>query len=472
MTTAQDASAPRGASLRESAYVFACALALRLAVVAWAASRIPPTADGTFYQTVAERIAHGLGYTWQWPDGVVTYAAHYPVGYPALVGAGYALFGPSPVVAMGLQSLLGALTAWAVHRLLARYGRCAKFGALLVALHPGLVAYTPALMTEGVAAALVVLATFAASRARALTMTRSSARNVAIALLATGALTGLATLVRPQLVILAPVLGWVAARAPLRRRLMLAGIVTGLALVTCAPWTARNCVKMRRCALVSVNGGWNLLIGTHPHAHGGWVPLEVPPECREVFDEAGKDACFGAAARRAIAKNPIGWLSLVPGKLRATFDYCGAAGWYLHQANPAAFDHRAKVALGVVETAFERGLLVLALLATSRPREVRRRRFRSLERGTLALGVACALSPWGYLAHLVLALRLGHLSRRLRYPPLQTLAAALLGSTMLIHAVFFGGGRYQLPVLPFVAAMAALARPPTFIGWPRRRAAS
>src|SRR5256885_7855973 len=46
-----------------------------------------------FYHAVATRIARGAGYTWAWPDGVVTYAAHYPVGYPALLGAAYAVFG-------------------------------------------------------------------------------------------------------------------------------------------------------------------------------------------------------------------------------------------------------------------------------------------------------------------------------------------------------------------------------------------
>ena len=61
----------------------------------WAAGAIPPAADGEYYHRLATRIASGQGYTWLWPDGVVTYAAHYPVGYPALHRAAYALFGGS-----------------------------------------------------------------------------------------------------------------------------------------------------------------------------------------------------------------------------------------------------------------------------------------------------------------------------------------------------------------------------------------
>ena len=85
--------------------VAAVGLAVRLAVVAWAAGTIPAAADGTYYDTFAARLAEGHGYTWLWPDGAVTYAAHYPVGYPAMVALGYAVFGAKPVVAMVLNAL-------------------------------------------------------------------------------------------------------------------------------------------------------------------------------------------------------------------------------------------------------------------------------------------------------------------------------------------------------------------------------
>ena len=96
------------------------AFVARWFVVVWAAKRIPPTADGTYYHLLATRIAEGHGYTWLWPDGAVTYAAHYPVGYPALVALPYAIFGAKPIVAMAVNALLGIAAALAVHDMLVR----------------------------------------------------------------------------------------------------------------------------------------------------------------------------------------------------------------------------------------------------------------------------------------------------------------------------------------------------------------
>src|SRR6478736_3656850 len=152
MSGTPSSSAPRELPpLRDGLWAAAGGLLVRLLTVLWAWGRVPPGADGKFYHTVAERIANGHGYTWLWPDGVVTYAAHYPVGYPALVGAFYALFGARPEVAMLLNALVGSVATLATHRLCARWcdRRASLGGALFIALSPALVFYTPALMTEG-----------------------------------------------------------------------------------------------------------------------------------------------------------------------------------------------------------------------------------------------------------------------------------------------------------------------------------
>ncbi|HMJ12615.1 MAG TPA: hypothetical protein VK524_14420, partial [Polyangiaceae bacterium] len=143
-----------------SLVIFGIALGVRALVTLWAAARIPPVEDGHFYHVVATRIAQGLGYTWLWPDGAVTYAAHYPVGYPALIAAAYALFAAAPASAMGCNALLGSLAAVAAGRMVSSYvrGGAGTVAGLLVALHPALVAYTPALMTEGATASLLMIA--------------------------------------------------------------------------------------------------------------------------------------------------------------------------------------------------------------------------------------------------------------------------------------------------------------------------
>jgi hypothetical protein len=166
--------------------------------------------------------------------------------------------------------------------------------------------------------------------------------------------------------VVSAVLTWVWAGGG-ARRLAAAAIALVAALAVCAPWAARNCARMGRCALVSYNGGWNLLIGADEASTGTWAEIKVPPPCREVWDEAAKDACFGEAARRYIAQHPGAWLALAPKKLAATFDYSGAGAWYLHTASAAAFPERAKVALGAVETVFERLALLVALFVAAWP---------------------------------------------------------------------------------------------------------
>jgi len=455
---------------RDGWLIAAVGLVARLAVVGWAWGRFGPTADGFYYHRLATRIAEGHGYTWLWPDGVVTNAAHYPVGYSAALGAVYAVFGAHPELAMLLNALVGAAGCLAVHRLLMPYRVrwVAACGGLLVALHPGLVGYTPALMTGGVAAALVACAAWAVSASR-----RVRGRRQLLAWFGSGALLGLCVLIRPQCLLLAPLFAVAAVRpavvmgtdgraaAPpvLRAKLLAVATVCAGVVLICAPWTVRNCVRMGQCAPVSVNGGWNLLIGTDQSAGGSWAPLKVPPACRQVFDEAEKDRCFAGAARRRIVADPFGWLALVPAKLSSTFDYCGAAGWYLHEANRVAFDKRAKLVLGVAETIFERLVLLLALIVCLP--SARLRPHKLADRGRVALvclGVGASLSPYGWVAHLALlaALLWRRPGRSWRAPPLFACAAALLGCLMLVHAIFFGAGRYQLLLLPFTCALAAL----------------
>jgi hypothetical protein len=427
------------------------ALAVRLVVVAWGGSRFPPIDDGRFYQIVADRIAHGLGYTWAWPDGAVTYAAHYPVGYPGLLGAFYALFGSRPVVGMLVNALLGALSVYAVQRLLAVNGSrlAALLGALLLALHPALVLYTPALMTEGVAAAAITISAWLCLRA--------STRGVG-ALLVAGLALGACTLIRPQLVLAVPFLGLLATPAAggAKRRIGRAALVSVLAVTTCLPWTLRNCSRLEACVFVSANGGWNLLIGSAPEGEGHFIPLDtigVPSECREVFGEADKDRCFGRAAKRRIAEQPLVWLSLAPLKLMRTFEYAGAAGYYLHASNPAAFDYRAKLSLATIETVYQRVVLVLGVIGAARLLD---RRYRRAGRFFLALGAACALLPVSFVTYLTLVLAALLLGKRAFDVPALVAGAAVIGTTALTHAIFFGEGRYGLVVFPLAAAAAGL----------------
>jgi hypothetical protein len=434
------------------------ALGARLSVAAWAAPRFAPIDDAAFYLRIAERIASGLGYTWLWPDGSSTTSAFYPVGYPAMVAAVYTLTGPRPFVAMAVNAVLGTLGAVAAHCLALHAARAvpapssgaervAIAAGLLVALHPALVFYTAVPMTDGVVAALVTSAAAVAAWARG--RARPFLSGAAL-----GAVIGVAALVRPQSMLLAPLFGLLAAgdaRPWLKRAATLAVSATLAALLTCAPWTARNCLRMKRCALVSYNSGWNLLVSTGE--------FREPDACRDVFDEAEKDACFGREARAMILEHPGAWLALAPGKLGGTFDYGGAAPWYLHASNPEAFPLAAKVTLGVAETLLERVALLGALVWAARrlaPDEPRGRwRWRA---GVALVGAvfAVTLHAWiAYGAFVVAAMLRGR--SLVKGPVLGGAAAAVVLATMATHAAYFGLGRHSMVVFPLVTALLPMA---------------
>lgn len=481
------------------------AVVARGGVVAWAAREALPAADGLYYHRLAVRLAEGAGYTWLWPDGVVTHAAHYPVGYPFLLSLAYRVLGPFAAAGALLNLLLGVAGVVAVHELTRRFAgrRAGLVAGLLAALDPATVLYTPALMTEGVTASLLAIAAALVGVASAGPRragdeegpragdkeggghgeggagdkeggdqgegggTFGGARG-GVWWLAAGLVLGLSVLIRPQCLLIAPLLGFLAPLgaasggverresrgAPaslwlgeLRGRLARGALLTGVALLVCLPWTARNCVRMDRCALVSVNGGWNLLIGAGPEATGHWAPVDVPPACREVFAEAAKDVCFGQAAREIIRQEPGRWLGLVPAKLAATFDYCGAGPWYLHEAAPGLFPYERKVKAGALETVVRRLMLIAALLGLARGQG-------RVGWGLGGLGVLLALTRGGWLAYVVLTALAGlRWGRERRFFPAAALVAAL-GTTILVHAIFFGAGRYGLVVSPLIAVCA------------------
>jgi 4-amino-4-deoxy-L-arabinose transferase-like glycosyltransferase len=464
------------AARRETTWLAALALGLRLAWVAFAATRFPPADDGTFYHAVATRIAAGAGYTWAWPDGAVTYAAHYPVGYPALLGGAYALFGAAPAVAMVVNALFGSALVAAVHRAALRLTslRRARLGALALALHPTLILYTAALMTEAVAAALLALLVAFALRLGARASGEVGQASAWWRLLLGAAGAGL-VLLRPLLLPLLRGLGAVAvcvsvgaARgAAFWARLRGAGEVSLVAVALCLPWTLRNCEKMDGCVFVSANGGWNLLIGTLPEGRGSFAPIagpSVPRECREVFGEAAKDRCFGRAGGRRIAAAPGAWLGLVPQKWGQLFNHSAVASSYLHASNGALVADSTKLGIAAVETLYTRLLLLGACLGLLRHAR------RSGERSCALLAALFTLSPWGYLAELALLASLAAGTPSPGRRPLPLLAAAVLGLCFVTHAVFFGAARYALVWLPFLAWLLVLpgkgrvGAPPAHVG--------
>ncbi len=381
--------------------------------IAWLA-RVPAVAawDGLIYARTAARIARGMGFVDTW-NNLPPYrpTAFYPVGYPALLGAAYLIAGTAPWVA-GALNVLAATATTGLLALLARraWNRPgAWLAAGLYALSPGAVMYASTLMTETVSGALLVVTVWAASRHR----DHGAARARWGAPLAAGVLLGVGALVRPQALLLAPVVACLTPGAPSWRARARVLAVTGLACAAVVlPWTVRNCIQLDGCALVSVNGGSNLWIGTDPDAAGNYRTLRLGEGCDRVRGEVAKDRCYGRLAARRIAADPRAWIALAPAKVTALLDYEAAPAAYLSEApgHPLTADCAARATR--VLTAWHRAVLALALLA--------------------ALPLA----------------------GRPRWSPEALLAAGAVVASVAVHAVFFGGDRYHFVFAPLLALLA------------------
>jgi 4-amino-4-deoxy-L-arabinose transferase-like glycosyltransferase len=439
-----------------SAAIALVALLPRLFVaIAWARE---PVWDGHYYHFGAERIAAGFGYT---EDVLVAGEliakpwCHYPVGYSGFLAFFYSLFGSGLVVAPIANALVGTALAVLLHRV-ARYylsDTRSRVAAALAALHPGLVLYTVVVMTEQLAAALIVLALWVSLHWRAQWK----------GILLGGFVIGLATLVRPSCLLAAPLLLLTQA-GPWWARLQRGAVASALALVTVLPWTFRNCRVMDGCALVSTNGGWNLAIGALTET-GRFVGLRAADGCPVVTGQVQQDRCWGAVGRAAIQRDPARWLSLAPKKLAQTYNHQSFPIEYLREANPDAWPEARRTAGREFLTFFHRLLLCAAALGVI-GRVSRRSSWAeiasqaSIAALLIGLGIYGFLDDWHpmhWLAMLLPLVGLLPLPGRPWQGPVGSFALAWFLATSVTHAVFFGDDRYHVVVLPMWCLLAAAA---------------
>ncbi len=447
-------SAPSRGEAVFGALLFVIALVPRAVVaLAWASE---PVWDGHYYDFGARRIAAGLGYSDDRAvaGGVQWHAwCHYPVGYSGFLALFYRVLGASHAVAAVANALTGAALAVATWAL-ARYALSAwraRAAGLLVALHPGLILYAALVMTEPLAALLTLVAFWVGVRDR---------RPVR-GLIASALLLGVAALVRPQALLCAPFLAYLVAK-PWRKRALAAACACLIALLPVLPWTARNCRVMDGCALVSTNAGWNLAIGAFPRATGRFETLRSSDGCRDVTGQVQQDRCWLDYGLRQIADRPWHWLSLIPAKLGYTFDHESFAVEYLHEARPESWPSPTRERAREATTLAHRMLLAAAALGVVAFPLMRSMRGAVTQGALLAtaglLGVMALTSDspafWP-LAVFTAAVPWLPWPGRPRRPPALLLGVALLATTEITHAVFFGEDRYHVVVTPVLALLAA-----------------
>lgn len=433
--------------------------------------------DGHYYEYYARRIADGFGYTdARIVDGVdVGHAScHYPVGFSAVLGALYFLFGQKPGVIWALNALTGAAVVGCGVRLAQHAfgaGREAKARARLagvaLCLHPGLVIQSALVMSEGLATATTLASLVVAVELRARGRAWTGALAGAVCL-------GLSALVRPPALFLVPfLLPWDAPLAHLRgvlaaawpRRALGVVLLCAAAILPILPWTARNCRVMDGCALVSTNGGWNLAIGAFPRATGRFETLRSADGCREVTGQVQQDRCWLSYGLGHIASSPGHWLGLIPKKLHYTFDHESFPVEYLHEAKPAAWPDDVRAAGRELLTTVHRVLVLLAAAAivrvpsfSARPRARKLRENETVRAGVLTFFV-CTLAYLGFSADEPWVWPLALIAGIAPFVRRDGLAMKLCGALVLTVAataiVFFGEDRYHMVASPALCVLAA-----------------
>jgi 4-amino-4-deoxy-L-arabinose transferase-like glycosyltransferase len=397
----------RGSAVRWIIAIFLIAFAVRLGYVAVAER--PPISDEQYYDGLAQALAAGEGYA---AGGVPT--AYWPVGYPAFLAFFYAVFGHYYLPVLIFQALLGAATAAALVLLGREFGSpaAARAAGLIIALAPNQIAYAARLFPA-------VVTAFALVGIALLVLKTRGFRGAACAGVATGA----AALVAPVMLVSVPA----AIVADSFRRLSFfkvvgrGVVVAAVALAVVAPWTYRNWRVFGGFVPISTNGGVNLWIGNNPNATGAY----------------------------SYPTSRINPLFMTEGELAR--DRLGREfSWYFMKNNTEQF-----LLLAVPKFAYTYGADVSAF------------QYGDIARGVDSVASATRLPArlaQSYYALLWVGFVVGLIKTRRRFlrakGDTKLPVAALLvwpAALTLVYLVFFGGGRFHFPMLPFMAVAAAFA---------------
>jgi len=379
-----------------------------------------PQTDFAWYFQRATELSQNLGYRTE--HG---HTAYWPPGFSFALALLFKITGPSLIAAKifnaTLTLLCGILTCTITYRLIgSRTLSCAA--GLLVALSPGMIAYSGILASEPLYTALTLWAIHTVLWAQGYPRWGIA-----------GFLVGLATLVRPQAILLPFALIFAPTptseyRKP-KKRIALA-LCFILAITAITPWLIRNARTHHAFIFISANGGDNLWIGHNPNATGNYQTPPGIPQSPEL--EVANDKSTKTTAQGFIRSNFGRSISLIPAKFRATFLTPTDITYWAFQTDSTkqvipGMDHQRSLFLTARTTTqiFTTILLIAAFL------------------GTL-LGI---VTPSGRL--------------------LIAIALPQILLTVLVVCIFFGNGRFALPTIPF-QVMLAIAGLSTIREWAGR----
>ncbi|MGH9868827.1 MAG: glycosyltransferase family 39 protein [Candidatus Polarisedimenticolia bacterium] len=338
--------------------------------------------------------------------------------YPYMLGVVYRLFGTGGLAPRLIQCLLGALAVVIVHRIALRLGSrwSAALSALLAALCWPLIYFDNELLITGLEVLLAAAALLALIKA-------DEAGGRLTGFLAAGVILGLASIARPNMLLMAvPALIWTATgpgASGARRLARSLALVAGLTLPI-APVTVRNAIVGGDLVLISSQGGVNFYIGNNPQSDG---TTAIVPGTRPTWEGGYEDTID--IARRAEGR------ALRPSEVSRYWFRQGLAFW---KEEPRA-------ALSLL---FRKVTLFFSGVEISNNKDLTF--FRSLSPVLrLPLPAAQVLVPLG-LTGWIAALAFRPADRRLLWLP------AACGAAYAVSIIaFFVTTRYRAPVLPILA---------------------
>ncbi len=317
---------PAGAALWA---ILALALTLRLVAACWWQSQLAPGqrfkfGDSDTYWVLAGHIAHGEPYEYGSSDARIFRMP----GYPALLAVMLGLFGDNmPVLyARFLSAALGTAAVAGVYAVAQLLFDCrtALLAALLAACYPGAIAMSVVVLSEAPFCPLYLLQLVAwlkswqtgsdaaagaverASRLLAHPSAPEQARRLFYGVVS-GALAGLATLMRPDWLLFVPFVGVLGLLFTHQRQRHIAIVLVmslGLTVVM-APWWWRNYRQVHEFVPTTLQVGASLYDGLNPRATGesdmSFVPRFVAEErdrgpAERAFQSRLDDSMFAAAA--------------------------------------------------------------------------------------------------------------------------------------------------------------------------------
>ncbi len=238
------------------------AFLVRMVWIIWV--KPSPVCDFSFYYKQGILLSQGHGYTG--PDGRPT--AFWPVGYPAFLAILFYVFGPSLFVGKLANVILSVGTLAVFYWfavLISKNKSTARLSTAIVALFPSQIAYCSLISDTILFQFLLYAGLFFLCR-----------KTTSMSIFLAGTIFGLSVYVRPYALLvplLFPLVYW--RRLSAGKVLKFTAFIYLWISVVVLPWTFRNYLAFGGFALVSTNGGFNLLIGNNPHATGRFNNLKM-----------------------------------------------------------------------------------------------------------------------------------------------------------------------------------------------------